>query len=87
MELDTQTDGQTDAARRREGGCIRTCGWVRAACSGGRGGGARRGREVAEGVLRSDPVDPAAPVTFLAGAAAGTGEAILTAPALQALPL
>lgn len=67
--------GHTDVMRhksRQHGkcGCIRTCAWVRMACSSGHGGGACRGGGVTEGFLRSDPVGLAVPVTFLAGAGA-----------------
>lgn len=60
-------------------GRIRTCAWVRMACSSGHGGGACRGGAVTEGVLRSDPVGLAVPVTFLAGAGAWAGEDVLAA--------
>lgn len=57
------------------------------ACSSGHGGGAWRGGGITEGVLRSDPVGVAVPVTFLAGAAARAGEAVLAALTEQALLL
>lgn len=57
------------------------------ACSRGHGGGAWRGGHVAEGVLWPDPVGVAVPVTFPAGAAARTGEDVLTGLTMQALPL
>lgn len=57
------------------------------ACSTWHGGGAWRGRGIAEGVLRSDPVGVAVPFTFLARAAARAGEDVLAALAMQALLL
>lgn len=57
------------------------------ACSGGHGGRAWRGGGTAEGVFRSDPVGVAVVVTFLAGAAARTGEDVFTALAMQTLLL
>lgn len=56
------------------------------ACSRHGGGAWRRG-DIAEGVLRSDPVGMAVLVTFLAGGAACAGQDILTALAMQAFLL
>lgn len=60
---------------------------MRMACGSGHGGGACRGGGVTQGVLRSDPVGLAVPVTFLAGAGARTGESILAALPMQTLLL
>lgn len=88
MESETQTTERCGVRRWcGKRGCIRTCARVRMACSGGHGAGTWRAGGVTVGVLRSDPVGVAIPVTFLAGTTACAGEDVLTARAMQTLLL